>query len=240
MQIQKTSLLKFISLLSLSLYLISCSNAFHTPVGERSFPAETPPAKQIDSPDQGSDSEQNSPPTLYDLAIAAGINANAVKIAFDFYDKNQDIIKNKEYISILDFNLHSGQKRFFIINTINGKIEKLLTAHGKNSDRNNDGYADAFSNINGSNMSSLGIYLTAETYTGKYGLSMRLDGLQENLNSNARERAIVVHGADYVTPERSQMGRSFGCPALEKSLTTNVVNRIKNQSLFFIYHDSLL
>ena len=82
----------------------------------------------------------------------------------------------------------------------------------------------------GSKMTSLGTYVTAETYYGKHGLSLRLDGLDKE-NSRARERAIVIHGADYVTPDRTKMGRSWGCPALERKVAEAEALRRKIENM---------
>ena len=88
-------------------------------------------------------------------------------------------------------------------------------AHGKNS---GDKYASEFSNQNGSLKSCIGFFITAETYIGKHGYSLRIDGLEKNINNNARAREIVIHGASYASEvfikKYSRLGRSWGCPAL--------------------------
>src|SRR5439155_23352579 len=95
-----------------------------------------------------------------------------------------------------------------------------------------------FSNVEGSNKSSLGIYLTAELYQGKHGLSMKLDGM-EPTNSNARKRAIVMHGADYVSQkviaQQGRLGRSLGCPALPMDAITRIVKKLDGKSVLLIY-----
>ena len=123
----------------------------------------------------------------------------------------------------------------YIIYLPTGDVESLHAAHGKNSDRNNDGWTDSFSNVNGSKQSSLGFMLTAERYWGNNGLSMRLDGLEAR-NSRVRQRAIVVHGANYVSPGRSKMGRSWGCPAVAMNRIRSVVNRIEGGSLYYAHY----
>jgi hypothetical protein len=112
-----------------------------------------------------------------------------------------------------------------------GDVEPYLTAHGRNSDTDFDGYATKFSNTSGSKMSSVGFYLTAETYYGDNGYSLRLDGLSST-NSNARSRAIVIHGASYVR-EAVLIGRSYGCPALEVRYAADVINTIKGGALIY-------
>lgn len=148
-----------------------------------------------------------------------------------YYDANLSKIKNKNYIVVIDFKQHNSKKRFYLINMQSGDVEQYLTAHGKNSDSDYDGYATKFSNSEGSLMSSVGFFLTAETYNGDNGYSLRLDGLSST-NSNARSRAIVIHGASYVRPA-SLIGRSYGCPALEVRYAADVIDTIKGGSLIY-------
>lgn len=148
-----------------------------------------------------------------------------------YYDANLSKIKNKNYIVVIDFKQHNSKKRFYLINMQSGDVEQYLTAHGRNSDPDFDGYATKFSNTEGSKMSSIGFYLTAETYYGDNGYSLRLDGLSST-NSNARSRAIVIHGASYVR-EASLIGRSYGCPALEVRYAADVINMLKGGSLIY-------
>jgi hypothetical protein len=109
-------------------------------------------------------------------------------------------------------------------------------AHGKNSGEN---IADSFSNDSKSLKSCLGFFLTAETYTGKHGYSLKLDGLEPGINDNARQRAIVIHGADYVSASFAQqhgrLGRSWGCPALPTDRSKEIIDKISQGSCLFIY-----
>lgn len=151
--------------------------------------------------------------------------------ALAFYDQNQSLISNKRFIGLIDFRQHNSRERFYIIDMESGRVETYLTAHGKNSDPDFDGYATTFSNTPDSLMSSLGFYLTAETYYGKHNYSLRLDGLSAT-NSNARERAIVIHSADYVGPG-NKIGRSFGCPAIEVRTHKQLIDQIKEGVLLY-------
>jgi hypothetical protein len=135
-----------------------------------------------------------------------------------------------EVIAIIDFSQHSSKERFYIIDMKTGNVETFLVAHGKNSDPNHDGFADVFSNKQDSLMSSQGFYITGESYIGKKGHSLRLDGLSSS-NSKAREREIVIHGADYVAPRIGTIGRSWGCPAVEFRYVDEIIKRIKNGAL---------
>lgn len=159
------------------------------------------------------------------------IPKNLLNEAIVYYDANLGKIKNQRQMVVIDFKRHNSKKRFFIIDMESGRVENYLTAHGKNSDPDFDGYATKFSNTPDSNMTSLGFYLTAETYYGKNGYSLRLDGLSTT-NSNARSRAIVIHGADYVAPG-PKIGRSYGCPALEMRYHQEVIDQIKGGTLIY-------
>lgn len=147
-------------------------------------------------------------------------------------------ISNPNYLTIVDFSKSSNRERFYLIDLKNRKlIDKSLVAHGRNTGNLN---AERFSNVPQSYQSSLGFYTTAETYNGKHGFSLRLDGVEKNFNDNARERAIVIHGADYVSNAfintHGRLGRSFGCPSLPVEKSENIINTIKQKSCLFIYN----
>jgi hypothetical protein len=159
------------------------------------------------------------------------VPAKLLQEAVAYYDANLDKIENQRVIGVIDYKQHNSKERFYIIDMESGRVERYLTAHGKNSDPDFDGYATKFSNVPDSNTTSLGFFLTAETYYGKNGYSLRLDGLSST-NSNARERAIVIHGADYVTPG-PKIGRSYGCPAVEMRYHQELIDQIKGGSLLY-------
>lgn len=141
--------------------------------------------------------------------------------------------------AIVNFDLQSANPRLYLIDVVGQTVEPYLCAHGKGSERpSNDGIAEVFSNINGSLMTSLGIYRCAETFTdGHNRYAMALDGLQDT-NSNARSRQIIMHPADYVTPkfahDNGRIGRSEGCPALDPATSASVIDRLKFGS--FLLH----
>ena len=146
-------------------------------------------------------------------------------------------IQNSNFLTVIDLSLSANRNRFFLIDFKTNKIiHKSKVAHGRNSGGE---FAKYFSNKIGSYQSSIGFYKTAETYQGKHGLSLRLDGL-ENSNNNARKRAIVIHSADYVSDlfikKNGRLGRSLGCPSLPKEGFTNIIKNIKNGSVLFIYY----
>lgn len=180
-------------------------------------------------------SDQQLEIRLVDLVMAQGVPEQPLLEAMDYFDQHHNRIINQDYLTVIDFSRVSTEPRKFIIDLNSGEVEALLTAHGVGSDPGHSGYAQRFSNISGSRMSSVGFYLTAEPYYGKYGLSMRLDGLDPR-NSRARQRAIVVHGAWYVDPDREPLGRSWGCPAVEMPLVESVVHRLQRGSLMYVWH----
>ena len=176
---------------------------------------------------------------LYEALDEPALNYKAFVTALKGFVKLQmeDKIQNTEYLTVIDMSRSANDHRFFVINLSEKKIEhKSVVAHGRNSGGE---FARHFSNKEGSFKTSLGFYRTAETYHGKHGLSLRLDGL-ENSNSNARDRAIVIHAADYVSQhfieKFGRLGRSLGCPSLPKEGYDQIVERIKEGTLLFIYY----
>ena len=161
--------------------------------------------------------------------------------AFEGYEqlKQQGKIEN-EILTIVDFSLSSTQERMWVIDMKTQKvILKSLVSHGRNSGSE---FATDFSNTSESFKSSLGFYVTGETYIGKHGLSLRLDGMEYGINDNARNRAVVVHGADYVSKSfiknTGRLGRSQGCPAVPYEVHKELIQTIKGKSCIFIYHPS--
>ncbi len=167
----------------------------------------------------------------------SGVDVYALDHTLDFYINNYTEIDNTRFITIIDYSKHSSEERFYVFDMEQYSFDVYLVAHGRGSDGDHDGYADDFSNVSGSKQTSLGFMLTAETYSGKYGYSLRLDGLEER-NSRARSRAIVIHGARYVNSDRGKLGRSWGCPALDMGVRTQVISQIKNGSLIYSFHQN--
>lgn len=145
---------------------------------------------------------------------------------------------SKKLLTLVDLRLSSNKERLWVVNLDSGVVRmQTLVAHGRGSGNE---FAREFSNEPGSHKSSLGFYVTAETYRGKHGLSLKLDGLEEGVNDNARERAIVMHGADYVSrsfAERyGRIGRSYGCPSVPLGVHKELIPFIKEGSGLFIYY----
>ena len=166
------------------------------------------------------------------------IPKNILKQALDFYDLNLNRFKVPKYINVIDFSLHASQKRMYLIDMDNGNVKPMLTSAGRGTDPDGDGIANFFSNIEGSNMSSLGFYLTDDEYMGGNGRSMRLHGLSPT-NSKALTRYIVVHGAAYISEADNHAGRSLGCPAVDFKNNDTLIEQTKNGSLMFIWHPTL-
>ncbi len=179
--------------------------------------------------------------SLYD-----SLNLNSVGLsreAFDYAVKGYHYLlsagrlNNDHLISIVDFSLPSSKKRLFIIDMKNNTlVYNTYVAHGRNSGRE---MAKEFSNEPESNKSSLGFYITGDTYMGKHGFSLRLLGEEKGINDNANSRAIVMHSAPYVSEAAIKMqgfaGRSLGCPALPEDIYKPVIEKIKNGSCLFLY-----
>lgn len=168
-----------------------------------------------------------------------GLNAAVFEKALTgFYNlKNSGkLCEDKSILTIADFDKKSTEKRLWIIDLEKKKLVlNTWVAHGNGSGAN---VATRFSNVNNSYQSSLGFYVTGEVYTGQHGRSLRLDGMDEGFNSNARSRAIVVHGADYVSQGTinalGRLGRSQGCPAVSPKLSNTVINAIEGKTVLFI------
>lgn len=145
---------------------------------------------------------------------------------------------DRQVLTVCDFNLPSTAKRMWIIDLAAGKVLfNTYVAHGQGS---GDDYAVAFSNRGNSHQSSLGFYVTGDTYNGEHGLSLRLSGVDQGFNDAAMERGIVVHGADYVSDKfiagNVRLGRSWGCPAVPDQLKVPIIKAIQGGTCLFIYH----
>lgn len=154
-----------------------------------------------------------------------------------FHLHNQGKLSDKKLISIIDFTRKSSLKRFYTID-LEALAVKFFTyvSHGKNTGEDK---ATSFSNVVHSNQSSLGFYITGETYVGSKGYSLRLDGMEKGYNDRIRERAVVIHNADYVSEDfikkYGRLGRSQGCPALPVELGRKVIDVVKGKTMIFAY-----
>jgi hypothetical protein len=154
------------------------------------------------------------------------------------YLLQKNMLGNTGVITIVDYSRPSSEKRLFVLDMNEGKILfQTLVAHGRNTGYI---YAKDFSNAASSLKTSLGFYITANTYTGSNGYSLKLKGCEKGINDKAMERAIVMHGADYATENflhhNGYLGRSHGCPAVPEKLSKEIIDVIKNGSCMFLYY----
>lgn len=179
---------------------------------------------------------------LYDRIglSSAGLDFDVFRLGMIGYYglRQQGALGDKEVLTIIDFSRPSTEKRLFTIDLRALKVRfHTYVAHGRNTGEN---MAKEFSNIPHSNQSSLGFYVTGETYVGSKGYSLRLDGMEKSFNGNIRSRAVVVHGADYATESwirrYGRLGRSQGCPALPPTISADVIDAIKGKTAIFTYY----
>lgn len=190
-----------------------------------------------------SHNSNNAPMDIADqvkyISSKYNINQEAIQMAIAGYQKLRSLRKlaNLQYLTIADFSKPSNEERLFIIDMqLMQVVVKSLVAHGKNSGTK---MAHEFSNRLSSYQSSLGFYVTGGIYKGKHGASLELNGVEKGINDQAKERAIVIHGADYVSnkfiQQQGYIGRSLGCPAVPNNQVTTIINTIKGASCLFIY-----
>jgi hypothetical protein len=210
--------------------LMLCLTTFHTILNE---------SKDESHFKTGNKTVVSATELLYQRLSEPALPLAALKSSIEVYRRltKEGQIINDKVITIIDFTKPSDLERLFVIDLIEEKvIYKSLVAHGKNSGEN---YATSFSNNPESHQSSLGYYLTGKPYVGRHGNSLLLNGLEKGINDNARKRAVVIHGAKYVSQgyieSNGKLGRSFGCPALPEETASEIINTIQEESLLFIY-----
>jgi len=176
-----------------------------------------------------------------ELELDSIVNYKMFEEAMIGYNKLD--IPNKDIITLIDFSKPSTEKRLYVIDLKEKKV--LYTSHVSHGKRSGWKYATSFSNKMRSNRSSLGFYITGNTYNGRRGYSLKLDGQERGINDNAGIRGVVIHGAKYANPDLlSQgeddriLGRSLGCPALPMSAYRPIINTIKEGTMLFIYADN--
>jgi hypothetical protein len=177
---------------------------------------------------------------LYHNIQGNGFSYKAFEYAFKGYSilNKEKMLNNDTLLTIIDYSKPSSEERLFIIDLKNCRVhDKTLVAHGKATGVLSP---ESFSNNPQSHQSCLGFFITSEAYFGKHGYSLKLKGIEKDINDNAEKRAIVFHGADYVSysylNEYGRLGRSFGCPALPLEKNREIIDLIKNKSCVFIYY----
>lgn len=169
----------------------------------------------------------------------SGLSRQAYDYALEGWQKliDQGKILNQSVMAIVDFSQPSDHKRLYVLDMENYKVLfNTLVAHGRNSGKE---WASSFSNKASSYKSSPGFYITGDTYNGDNGYSLKLTGVEKGINDNAENRAIVMHGADYVNESwvdsQGYIGRSLGCPAVPRKDAMDIINTIKSGACLFIY-----
>lgn len=204
-----------------------------------SLPAFAAPAERAVAPVAAA-KPVNHTGMLYDSLQLGGLSLSreAWLYAIQGYNnlKAAGELENERVLSIIDFSLPSTKKRLFIIDIMSGKLLfNTYVSHGRNSGSD---MATRFSNRPESFQSSLGFYVTGDTYRGQHGYSLRLDGQEQGINDNALLRNIVIHGSSYVSERRARIGnigRSLGCPAVPAVLHKSIINAMRDGSCLFIY-----
>jgi len=174
--------------------------------------------------------------------VAPGLAPKTLEMALRAYDRARKRGEvRRPILSIIDYSLPSTEKRLWVLDLEHRRVLfHELVAHGRRSGENE---AHAFSNIAGSQKSSLGVFRTGLEYRGEHGRSLRLEGLEPGINDHAAERAIVLHGAPYVSDEFAarfgRLGRSLGCPVVRPAIADSLIETIRDGTLLFAsYPDS--
>ena len=174
------------------------------------------------------------------LRQAPGLRSEVLRMALDATERatERGLVKRNHLLTVIDYSLPSTQPRLWVFNLNTGKLLfRELVAHGKNSGGNRPNY---FSNSPGSLATSLGLFVTAEPYVGSNGYSLRLKGLEEGINDMAWDRAIVMHGAAYVSRTAikalGRLGRSWGCPAVRPAVARKMIDTLRGGSPVFAYY----
>lgn len=225
-----------LSLLTLSLTTFAAAGAADAPMRENGKSAEgsartpavgpyTPPSAELggmrfERPEALSE-------RVLDLAMAAATCA-----------QSRRLVDSPKTLTVIDYSLPSTQPRLWVLDLQTGHtLYQEVVAHGRGSGGN---LATMFSNDADSHQTSLGLFVTEDSYVGQNGYSMRLNGLERGINDRARARAIVVHGAQYVDPAtaavQGRLGRSWGCPALRLAIAKALIDSIKGGNLLFAYY----
>jgi L,D-transpeptidase catalytic domain len=169
-----------------------------------------------------------------------GLNPVLFQKAKAALDSHRYQARARDVMGIVDFSKSSSEARFHLVDLMNGTVESHLVAHGRGSDPDHSGFVERFSNAFGSYATSNGAYTTGDYYDGKYGLSMKVQGLDWS-NSNAEARAIVIHNAWYAEPEmiaqHGKLGRSEGCFAFSRASQWDVMRRLAGGRM--IYADKI-
>lgn len=177
--------------------------------------------------------------TLISKSQDEGLDPKILKLALNAYSHAESLgMDKKGIVTIVDYSEPSSSPRLWVINVKNGDILfHTYVAHGKGS---GDKFSTQFSDRFGTDASSIGVYLTGNSYMGKHGFSMKVHGLDKGYNDNAFARAIVMHSAWYVSPtflkQNGRLGRSWGCFALDTTVCRQIISTIKGGTIMLAYY----
>lgn len=230
-------------LLPISIYCLSIS-WISAPLLQSGIDKLSPVSSISADPHSFYDNAKDEISSLYRLLDlqTLGLSEQAFAYAMKGYKtlQKKKLIGETGYLAICDFSQSSKNKRFYLLDLVNNEVMvNTYVAHGRNSGGE---YANRFSNRPKSLQSSLGFYITSNTYFGEHGLSLRVRGIEPGFNDKAMRRNIVLHGADYIQEDwlrtSKVMGRSYGCPAVPKEECNRIIDILKNGNCLFIYHPS--
>lgn len=170
----------------------------------------------------------------------AGLTEDVFALALKGFSKlsQNHLLNTDSILTIIDYSQSSKEKRLYVIDLKNQELDfTSVVSHGRNSGYE---FANSFSNAFSSNKSSLGFYITRDTYYGANGYSLKLEGEDRGFNDKAMQRAIVMHGAPYANEaiiyQKGYLGRSLGCPALPIGMHKKIIDKIKNGNALFVYY----
>jgi L,D-transpeptidase catalytic domain len=229
--------------------LIMCLAAAFAPNSATSAPSTVVPAGVAASGARPVNTVQTKTPATHAIGSAinvarasdAGVSAEVLDLALTATScaaASGALDAAPPTLTVIDYSLPSTEPRLWVFDLVTGDVLfKELVAHGRNTGEN---LATKFSNRMDSRQTSIGLFVTDDTYVGSNGYSLRLNGLDAGFNDRARDRAIVMHGAPYVNPEiaaaQGRIGRSWGCPALRTAIASKVIDTIRGGSVIFSYY----
>ena len=183
----------------------------------------------------------------YTLSLYHSLNLEEVGLKEDVFAlalkgfsklREKSLVNEDSILTIIDYTKSSKEKRLYVIDLKNQELDfNSVVSHGRNSGYE---FAKSFSNKFSSNKSSIGFYITGDTYRGSNGYSLKLNGIEKGFNDKALQRAIVMHGAPYanesIINQKGYLGRSLGCPAVPQNIHKQIIDKIKNGNALFIYY----
>lgn len=227
---------------------VSCAKSGDLSTNAETSPGTPPPIDEPGTPPRKPTPTKFTDPAYTEIEkqaiyakysyIDASVPKYLLNSAVLYYEYNNALIRNRAFLTLVDFDQPSSVKRLYIIDMHSGAIWRTYVAHGSGSDPGRTGYAKTFSNIQNSYQSSLGFYYVNEKVQGTHGLSVLVDGLSKT-NSKARPREIYLHSATYVQDTPMKQGMSLGCFVVPQTLRDRVMNALGGGSILYAYSKQL-